>query len=339
MSEALISIIVPVYKVEPYIRRCVESIIGQTYRKIEVILVDDGSPDNCGVICDEYAQNDNRITVIHKKNGGLSSARNAALDIVTGDYLMFVDGDDWVEPEFCETVLGLAEKNNVQMVSFGYDMVFANADGTLTGKKKRLVPLESRFMDASEAVRHMIQHDYVMNNHVWNKLYRRSLWGDARFEEGRLWEDQAVTYLMAIKAGKVYVSNAVFYNYLQRNDSIMNSMIVSPKAIADRFDLWRDRLSVIRHHCPENEHLQLLELGDLAVMGFIYIHPHGEYGYTLKEMESFLSVNRNRLLRDGGKPKTKLKLQLYYHCRPLLFMWKYARAAKNHFHTFAIALI
>ena len=328
MAKSLISIIVPAYKVEPYIRKCVESIICQTYRQIEVILVDDGSPDNCGVICDEYAQKDDRITVIHKKNGGLSSARNAGLDIATGEYLMFVDGDDWVEPEFCKTALKLAEKNDVQMVSFGYNMVFANADGTLTCKKKRLSPPEG-FMDASEAVRHMIQHDYVMNNHVWNKLYKRSLWGDARFEEGRVWEDQGVTYLMAIKAGKVYVSNTVLYNYIQRNNSIMGSMMVSPKAITDIFDLWKNRLAVIRRHCPENEHLQLLELGDLAVMGFIYIHPNGEYGNTLTEMETFLSVNRNRLLCDEGKPKTKLKLQLYYNFRPLLFLWKYARTAKN----------
>ena len=106
MNE-LISVIVPVYKVEPYLRRCIDSIISQTYHNLEIILVDDGSPDNCGAICDEYAEKDTRVRVIHKSNGGLSDARNAGLDIMTGDYVAFVDSDDWIDKQHLSSMYAL----------------------------------------------------------------------------------------------------------------------------------------------------------------------------------------------------------------------------------------
>ena len=105
LEQPLISIIVPVYKVEKYLKRCVDSILTQTYQNMEVILVDDGSPDNCGAICDRYKETDNRVVVIHKKNGGLSDARNAGLDIATGEYIMFIDSDDFVEIDMMESMM------------------------------------------------------------------------------------------------------------------------------------------------------------------------------------------------------------------------------------------
>ena len=132
--QPLISIIVPVYKVEPYLRRCVDSILNQTYRNLEVILVDDGSPDNCGSICDAYAKQDSRVKVIHKENGGLSSARNAGLDVMSGAYVGFVDSDDWIEPHMYESLLKLMEKFDAQMALGGVadEMLY---DGTLTTVK------------------------------------------------------------------------------------------------------------------------------------------------------------------------------------------------------------
>ena len=117
----LISIIIPVYKVEPYLRKCLDSVVQQTYRNLEIILVDDGSPDSCGAICDEYATKDERITVIHQENKGLSAARNAGLDIATGDYIQFVDSDDWIEPDALATVLSIAEDHHVDIVCFGFN--------------------------------------------------------------------------------------------------------------------------------------------------------------------------------------------------------------------------
>lgn len=117
------TIIVPVYKVEKYLRRCLDSLVNQTYKNLEIILVDDGSPDNSGAICDEYVQKDSRISVIHKENGGLSSARNAGLEICNGVYVLFVDSDDWVENNYVEAMLEYKTENNV--VCCGYNAVYA----------------------------------------------------------------------------------------------------------------------------------------------------------------------------------------------------------------------
>lgn len=128
---AKISIIIPVYKVEPYLRQCLDSVVNQTYKNLEIILVDDGSPDNCGAICDEYAQKDNRITVIHKKNEGLSAARNDALKLVSGDWILFVDSDDWLELELCEKTLREAQSKNTDILI--YDLI---KEDPITGSKR-----------------------------------------------------------------------------------------------------------------------------------------------------------------------------------------------------------
>ena len=319
MIEPKITVIVPVYKVEPCIRKCVESIIGQTHRQIEVILVDDGSPDNCGAICDEYARADNRIIVIHTKNEGVYIARKKALDVATGDYLMFVDSDDWVEPDFCETALKLALENNVQMVAFMFNNVFEGRDHTIT-EKSPAVFRKTGYMEASEAVRHLILRDSPIANYLWNKLYKRSLFDGVKFPEGRVLQDQAVVYLMMLRAGRIYVSDAVLYNYLQHPGSITNSIYNSIKKYASLFAIWQERLPILRQYCPENVHHQLMQLADLSLKGLIFIRSDSESEQLRNDMKGFLQANKAYLLREGGKRNTRIKLYLYYYCRPLLYI-------------------
>ena len=126
MENQLISIIVPIYNVEKYLKQCIESIISQTYRNIEIILVDDGSPDNCGKICDEYSQKDKRIIVLHKENGGLSDARNKGIDIAKGDYLTFVDSDDFVNIDYIEKLYNSIKFNNTKLAQCGISKVDEN---------------------------------------------------------------------------------------------------------------------------------------------------------------------------------------------------------------------
>ena len=126
MSQPLISVIVPIYKVEEYLDRCVESLINQTYKNLEIILVDDGSPDNCPQMCEAWAQKDSRIKVVHKENGGLSDARNAGFEVATGDIISFIDSDDWIEPEMFETMLSQMEKDDSDIVSCGVNWVEEN---------------------------------------------------------------------------------------------------------------------------------------------------------------------------------------------------------------------
>ena len=164
----LVSVIIPVYQVEAYINRCVDSVLNQKYRELEVILVDDGSPDRCGAICDEYALKDNRIVVIHKKNGGLSSARNAALDICKGEYIMFVDSDDYVEPDFCESAMSVVEHDQVLCASFGY---FEHLNSKITTFCTR----NPRVVSSQEAINSLIVSNDVIFNLTWNKIYHKSL--------------------------------------------------------------------------------------------------------------------------------------------------------------------
>ena len=334
MSEILISVIVPVYKVEPYIRKCVESIIGQTYQRIEVILVDDGSPDNCGAICDEYARADSRIIVIHTENEGVYIARNKALDVATGDYLMFVDSDDWVEPDFCETALKLALDNNVQLVAFMYNDVFEGRDHSIM-EKRPSVFRKTGYMEASEAVKHLIFRDSSIANYLWNKLYKRSLFDGVRFPEGRVLQDQAVVYLMMLKAGRIYVSNAVLYNYLQHSGSITDTIYHSIKKYASLFAIWQERLPILRQYCPENVQHQMMQLADLSLKGLIFIRPDSESKQLRNEMKGFLQTNKANLLRGGGKRNTRVKLYLYYYCYPLLYIIMYlkvkSRTLKSYF--------
>ena len=213
-NETTISIIVPIYNVEPYLRRCVDSLLKQSYADFELILVDDGSPDNCGAICDEYAAMDDRVCVIHKPNGGLSDARNAGLKIAQGAYIAFVDSDDWVTPDYLERML-------TALVETGADI--CECDLLRTGGEENLPAIEQRtpvVFSTADAMAQLI-HDGAFHQHVWNKLYRRDVIADILFPKGKTNEDEFWTYQVFGNAAKVVKISDVLYFYFQRPGSIM----------------------------------------------------------------------------------------------------------------------
>lgn len=216
-QDILVSVIVPVYNVEQYIQRCIDSITKQTYSNIEIILVDDGSDDNSGGICDRAALLDKRIHVIHKKNGGLSSARNIGIDSAHGEYICFVDSDDVIVPCYVELLLGLCVENNAQ-ISMGKFEKF-NKDFLFEQKR-----LEDRYIyENRRAVELLIDGSYVQYVVAWNKLYDRSLFNEIRYPDGLLYEDEGTTYKLFYKANKVVVTNSVVYGYFVREGSITQS--------------------------------------------------------------------------------------------------------------------
>lgn len=219
-QSILISVIVPVYKVEAYLSRCVDSILAQTYRNLEILLVDDGSPDSCGKICDDYAHRDPRIRVIHKINGGLSSARNAGLDIARGQYIAFVDSDDWIEPEMYETMLAAAIREDVPLVCAGrYDVE------SKTGERKLgLCPAKAEVITGEETARRIFTWE-GMDSAAWDKLYRRELFDSIRYPVGVVVEDVPVTYRLALKAGRVAMCDKPFVNYFHRPGSITTAAV------------------------------------------------------------------------------------------------------------------
>ena len=205
-----VSIIVPVYNIEAFVERCIESILNQNLKEIEVIIVDDGSTDNCGIICDKYANCDRRIKVIHQINKGLADARNAGLAIASGEFIMFVDGDDWVEPDFCRIPLEIAEKEKADFVIFRYDN---DHNDIYDSEVKSTIRLS-----ASQVVRYMYQNQGAM---VWNKLYRRNLIQHIRFLSGRYYEDGPFTaeVILLMNNNTVFVDK-VLYHWCYRKDSI-----------------------------------------------------------------------------------------------------------------------
>lgn len=211
----VISVIVPVYKVEEYLPQCIESIVNQTYRDLEIILVDDGSPDTCGSICEEYAKNDKRIKVFHKKNGGLSDARNYGIARANGEYIAFVDSDDWIDLEMYETLINLIEDNKADIVNSGVYLEYL----------KRTVILniaEKRYTDSVELCKALINGE--INTGVWNKLYRKSCFSDITFPKGHVSEEIVTMHKFFLKTANVVSISKPFYHYRkERKDAITNT--------------------------------------------------------------------------------------------------------------------
>ncbi|MGN0978396.1 MAG: glycosyltransferase family 2 protein [Faecousia sp.] len=213
--EKLLSVIVPVYNVETYLPRCVDSILQQSYENLEVLLVDDGSRDASGRICDEYAAGDPRIKVIHKENGGLSSARNAGLDAAAGEYLTFVDSDDWIEPDAYDSMIALLEESGAALVCGGrYDV-----DGKTGEKTVGLCPKKTEKISGEEMAGRLFLWDGC-DSSACDKLYRSGLFAFFRYPEGKVCEDVCVTYRILLEAETVVLWDRPFYNYYHRPDSI-----------------------------------------------------------------------------------------------------------------------
>lgn len=235
--EQKVSVIVPIYKVEPYLKRAVASILHQTYHNLEIILVDDGSPDQCGRICDDYAKEDNRITVIHKENGGLSDARNAGLDAAHGEYIVFVDSDDFIAEDYVETLMQCLKKYDADVAMCSYavtasveldESIFkASRDETVEVCDRR--ELLNNLYDAN----HKDATYFIVS---WNKIYKASLWQDVRFPKGRIHEDEATTYKIYDRAQKGVYLHRPLYGYFTAPSSITR----------DRFNIkrlqWMDAL-------------------------------------------------------------------------------------------------
>ena len=216
MHQPLISIIVPIYKVEPYLRRCLDSIINQTYKNLEIILVDDGSPDNCPQICDEYATKDKRIIVIHKENGGLSDARNVGLDICKGEYISFVDSDDWIDKKYIEVLLDLAKKENAD-IAIGENI---QTNG-VCNKPKNISKIQ--VFSSKDALNHLFSLNHIAFITSWGKLYKTELFFNLNFPIGKFHEDEFTTYILFYRSAKIAYTSEVLYYYFRHTNSITGS--------------------------------------------------------------------------------------------------------------------
>lgn len=218
MNEELISVIVPVFRVEQYLDKCLESIVSQTYKNLEIIIVDDGSPDSCPIKCDQWKEKDSRIKVLHKKNGGLSDARNRGIDIATGNYLLFVDSDDYVSSSMIEKLYKLLKKTNAEISICNYFRVEEN--GTMTKEK---INLSCQTYSGHEILTQKIFEEIAWWWSIaWNKLYKKDLFDGLRYKNGKYHEDEFIMHEIFHKCSLVACTEEPLYYYIQRPGSIMS---------------------------------------------------------------------------------------------------------------------
>jgi len=234
MKTPLVSVIVPVYKVEKHLRTCVNSVINQSYQNWELILVNDGSPDNCPQICDDYAASDSRIKVVHKKNEGVSIARNIGLDISVGHYVSFLDSDDFWNISYLDKMTTMATKNKADLVQcrfiVGNETTFPK---TKHSKKTRTFDNHTIFLEG---------HANII---IWAKLFKRHLLEDIRFAENKLFEDEFFTWKCYYNSKKIVVSNEPLYYYTKNPTSTMAKHFIKPRL--DFLEAYNERISFFEH--------------------------------------------------------------------------------------------
>lgn len=237
--KPLVSVIIPVYNVEKYLNKCVDSIINQTYSNLEIILIDDGSPDNCGKICDEYAKIDFRIKVVHKKNGGLSEARNVGLNMCKGDYIFFIDSDDYAEQNAIEVLLSYCKNQDPLIVVAETNFVNENGDVLKNGKG------QYEFGNFVEFSPNQAAFEFaILDWGIWNKLFSRSIFEEVRFPVGKIHEDEAIMFQLINNCSKVIYINQHLYNYLKRKSSITSSDYNTKKM--DWFEVWKNNVDYVK---------------------------------------------------------------------------------------------
>ena len=303
-----LSVIMPVYKAEEYIYKAVDSILNQTYANLEVILVDDGSPDNCGKICDEYAEKDSRVKVIHKKNGGQADARNFGIEAASGEFIGFVDSDDYIEPYMYQEMIDYMQQNSLDIV--------CGDTKQIKGKKIKFKPRhkENLIWNKNEAICENLSGS--LDNAVTNKIYKRKVIGDIRFPKGRVYEDVATVYKFIYNADRVGYLAKGYYYYIKRKGSTISTSFNS-KSRYDCFVGYIERLDFAEKHklpCIEACRKQALETA-LATLTAFYANNESKDSDRYKNVNNFIEMqlNKNNHLRK----KHEFLLWSFKNCKVL----------------------
>ena len=252
----IISVIIPVYNVEKYLSECLDSVINQTYKNLQIIIVDDGSTDFSGKICDVYAEKDNRITVVHQKNAGAGAAKNTGLELIDGDYFSIIDSDDYIELDMYEKMVNSLEKYNADIVQCLFRNVFVNDSFDRKYKIKGNYP--KVLTSKSFLKEYLYDWKYAI---FWNKLFKSSLLKEIRFPVGRKIDDEFFTYKLVCSAKKVVNIDDILYNYRMRKTSVMNEND-SDRLIYDRIDCFIERYNYISNVYPSLKKNYILKLYD-----------------------------------------------------------------------------
>ncbi len=301
-----ISVVVPVYNVSEYLKICMESLLGQTYTNTEILLIDDGSTDNSGMLCDEYAQKDSRVKVIHQKNQGLSGARNTGIDQATGDYLFFCDSDDFLHKDALNYMHDKICRDKADIVACGFSHVWE--DFAQSGREEIFTDPHPGIFSGRAAVKEMMTGNNVCSV-AWNKLYRKSLFTDVRFPVGALHEDEATVYKLLYGAKIVSYTPKTFYKYFQRTSGIMGGSLGKRgkhllSAFTDRVDFFEERNDT-----------ELTEYSRIALLEHIkYIYRNVDDERDRRELARVYGDNisfRSAPVAEGNRKRVALLLWKY----------------------------
>ena len=307
----LISVIIPVYNVEPYLEKCLDSVINQTYHNLEIIIVDDGSTDHCPAICDKYAGKDQRIIVIHQENGGLSSARNAGLNIAKGEYIAFVDSDDWLELDIYQVLIHAAGNTDADMiVCDAYYCKYGTNQRVTSSCNSRVITI---IEDNNDIFFHILNPTPTIRFEVWNKLFRRFVIADTRFKIGQRYEDIYFDRVVFSRVNKCVFVDAALYNYLtERPGSTICSFNIGRISKLDELDEY------IRYF-KENDR------DDIAYSFLLYATETAVFFYCTASMlgndEDVKSIILDRFesyYKAMSNPSCRYQL---FHISPSLFVW------------------
>ena len=300
----LISVIVPIYNVEKYLRRCLDSIINQTYKNLEIILVDDGSPDNCPEICDEYARKYERVKVIHKKNGGLSDARNIGIKQSKGDYITLIDSDDCVTHDYCEFLYNLLKKYNADMSICKHLVKYDDFGEISTGTKKEYI------LNPEKALKMLLYSDDI-DVSAWGKLYKRKLFDNIEYPKGRLFEDSATTYKLIDLCKTIAFKSEEKYIYFVRKDSITTKEFNEKKM--DLITSTKEMCDYVMEKYPQLEsaakrRLMYAYLSTLTQLA--KCKNYKNYNEYKAKLMNYIKKNRKEVIKDKLTPRRD-RLALY----------------------------
>lgn len=321
-NKPRLSIIVPVYNVEKYLDKCLSSILSQTFTDFELILIDDGSTDGSGEICDKYAETDERIRVFHKTNGGLSSARNLGIRVSHGDFIGFCDSDDWIQADMFSELMSAALNNHADIAICRLQRI--STQGVVS---ETIGYANYCTLDNCIAIKEILR-DEPMPSYAVNKIYKKELFNGIEYPLDRYFEDTATTYKLVSRANKVAVTPYIGYNYLYNPNSLCNNKNMDYRKIVKReydnalafgerymFCKNQDSLSDVRVICADKAYMRM--------RAFLHLQAHKGFELSVKQKAEISDIMSSFSLCDlkNFSLMQKLDVILYRYCRPMLFLY------------------
>ncbi len=319
MNEGLVSVIMPIFNVQDCLDLSIKSVLDQSYKKLEVILVDDGSTDRCGEICDLWVKKDNRVKCVHKKNGGLSDARNYGMKYATGEYISFIDSDDYISPNFYEKLLSIMKKYEVKLACCRFD-IFDEIYHAAWYNEAPTADGHDECMDSDVFLKNMLtfSHGYTTTS-VWDRLYHRSIIENLFFPKGKNYEDILYSTQAICNAQRIGYLDECLYHYRVRKGSISNdSSVFDRRIITDMFFLRDEQLCYLRERRLNDIFMMYRSKYVSEAAYYLSINPYREYDEYLKQFINRWKIKHNEVVECL---KHSLPRHVIKSCFPYVYAW------------------